>query len=56
VVLGMRPEREQFARAGVAIGEGAAELACDEEDVGEIADCAEGWFVFDFVAEQGARG
>jgi hypothetical protein len=45
---------EQFERADVAIGEGAAELVGDEEAVGEIAEPAEGWFVFDFVAEQGS--
>jgi hypothetical protein len=45
---------EDAVEVGVAVGEGALDLAADEEAVGEIAERAEGEFVVDDVGDEGA--
>jgi hypothetical protein len=43
---------DEFGGAGLAIGEGAAELARHDEALGEVAECAVGEFVLDFVTHE----
>ena len=44
---------QEIAGAGVAIGEGPAELASENQMLGQFAEFAEGHLVLDVVAEEG---